>query len=235
MGVFPLLKAADIGSDNAQSLNGFRLVGLMRIDDEAEAIVEQVDAGQRYRVRKNSLLDDYRVRRVIARDKETYVELERAGEVYQIHMHGCASVEASQQFRLGQLMGDIDENGQLTDKGRRRIERNLDHLIAAAYEKMTLDNVQKVTFQDLVADYQNPDLRSANGGYDPFASPNSNARDYLSMAFDQLSIIAGEDYSGLELDQKTGALWVETRYGEVVNYEFTSYWRSQRVMCGGCF
>ena len=233
LGVFSPLHAADeVGS--VQSASCFRLVGLMRIDDDAEAIVEDLDYGLRYRVRQDSLIDDFRVRRVMAQKDSSFVELERDGVQYRIHLHGGASVSARPQHRMALTVGDIEANGKLTGKGSGAIAENLNLLVLAAHEKMRRDAVTVVSYQDLVADYEKLDPAAKEAGFfDPFMRDSSANRTMLLTAFKNLRQVAGEDYSSLQITRESEQVQVVTGYGEVVKIDTAKF--SERRFHGGCF
>ncbi|WP_269539066.1 hypothetical protein [Cerasicoccus fimbriatus] len=233
LGVFYPLYAADEGA-SVQSASCFRLVGLMRIDDDAEAIVEDLDYGLRYRVRQDSLIDDFRVRRVMAQKDSSFVELERDGVQYRIHLHGGASVSERPQHRMALTIGDIESNGKLTGKGSGAIAENLNLLVMAAHEKMRRDAVTVVTFQDLVSDYEKLDPAVKEAGiFDPFMRDSSNNRTMLLTAFKNLRQVAGEDYSSLQITRESEQVQVVTGYGEVVKIDTEKF--SERRFRGGCF
>ncbi|WP_269539067.1 hypothetical protein [Cerasicoccus fimbriatus] len=200
-----------------QPLGDYHLVGLLRVDDDVVAIIERDKDHARFRVSADDELDGYKVVRLALNGRESYVELERAGNAYRVGLKRVKTDDVESAHLASVEAGFINEDGSLTPQGRDHIEQNLRNLIDAALEKLDRENINTATFADLEADYQRTKATIMNAGMETLYSEFIQFR-HTFEAFHELTAIAGENYSSFRFTQDTFHFSVVTRYGETVEY-----------------
>ncbi|MEO0795213.1 MAG: hypothetical protein AAFX93_08635 [Verrucomicrobiota bacterium] len=204
--------------DPVQILPDYQLVGVLEMADRpTEVIVLRLEDGQLFQAMEGSMLDSYKVERIITQHGLARAEVKRIGERYQISM----KTRAPEPFSLTPLQqsfkdGYIDHEGRLTDLGRAAITAKLKRLARTGGYYM--EYVDQNTFVINVSTMRkkSSELGHWDGAADPFAPPSPSNSTLNKLC----ESIAGETYDDLIISSTGGDLSVTTNFGETISIKY---------------
>ncbi|WP_309398766.1 hypothetical protein [Cerasicoccus maritimus] len=220
------LAAADFGFGFGyaflQPLGDYRIVGVMRVGDEVEAVVERTKDGARTWVREQSTFDGYVVERIVPQGAASTLEVSRAGLRYQIGLRAPKGGPKVQfDTEMARLNGDTDALGNLTRQGRAKILHQVSCFANIAQKLMAREPAKtEFSMNDVRTLYQAYKLYGEIPEEREMADPFSEKPLEWQIAdfIEEFHSVAGESYAGIVITAGTTQLSVTTARGEVVTF-----------------
>ncbi|WP_309380495.1 hypothetical protein [Cerasicoccus frondis] len=193
--LFCVASAYGVGQAWVGILPDYVVVGITRIGDDPADVVIESATGQSMRRQVGGRIDGFDIEDVIRLQDEWFVEVCRDGVEY---LFACKRPQEA-PFVAGPLAdafnaGLIGRDGRLTSLGRNAIAENLLVIANAGQSYALNEGAHEVDFG-----------RLAESGH---------------ISGKQLKSLVGEDYSGIIVSDRGGAIMVRTVFGEVVRWAY---------------